>query len=505
MSRPKVVQARVSFLSSPITAVATTFTINRLVDLYGNVLAMADFADIGYVTIDPGLSTEEIVSFTAFTVNDNGSVTFTGVTRALKGQSDYGTGGTASGHSGGAIVVVSNNPQIYEAILDYIDSVAIAGGADASLTGKGFLEVATETEIDNDEDFGSTGAYVAVTPVKLALSKYGLRLPTASGKIFLDAMTGTIHMYGAPTVPTGFLACDGTAYNNDDYPALAVAIRNHHGQNTGTTATADAGTDFLTAVSHGLDNGDILFFTTTTTLPAGISANTPYYVINKTTNTFQISTSSGGSNVDITDAGTGTHSFHTQFKVPDLRDRFPLGYSASAPTKVFTFVSRSSNDITVSGMSNSAHNELQTGQAVLYTAASGAMTGLTHNTTYYLIRVAYNQFKLATSVANANAGTAISLSSDGTGVQTFTATYTARTVGEQGGEETHALTDAELPSHSHLLRENNDPDGSGQEGVNTDDGDNYLDNQNLGGATSGSDTVHNNMPMFSVVNFIIKT
>lgn len=194
-------------------------------------------------------------------------------------------------------------------------------------------------------------------------------------------------------------------------------------------------------------------------------------------------------------AGDGS----TTFNVPNLSGRFPLGYAADAPTKVLTFASRSSNTITVTGADNHAHNEVQTGQAVLYTAASGAMTGLTHNTTYYLIRVTATTFNLATSVANANAGTAITLSSDGTGAQTFTITYTTRPLAQTGGEETHALTDAESPSHTHGFPEDN---GTGS--VATLLSSAQVAGQVIQSQAAGSDTPHNNMPLFTVVNYIIK-
>lgn len=199
-----------------------------------------------------------------------------------------------------------------------------------------------------------------------------------------------------------------------------------------------------------------------------------------------------------TNYGAGDGS--TTFNVPNLKGRFPLGYASGAATKVLTFSSRSGNNITITGADNHALNELQTGQAVLYSAPSGAMTGLVHNTTYYLIRVAYNQFQLATSVANANAGTAISLSSDGTGTQTFTLTYTARPLGQGGGEEAHALTDAEMPSHTHSLNQ------VYSQGADTNEPTGTSTNSTLISATgaAGSDTVHNNMPPFTVVNFIIK-
>lgn len=85
--------------------------------------------------------------------------------------------------------------------------------------------------------------------------------------------------------------------------------------NLGSTFTANAGTDTLTSAAHGLNNGETISFSSSGTLPGGISdysTGAYYYVINKTTNTFQISLTSGGSAVDITSAGTGTHDWYTE-------------------------------------------------------------------------------------------------------------------------------------------------------------------------------------------------
>lgn len=120
-------------------------------------------------------------------------------------------------------------------------------------------------------------------------------------------------------------------------------------------------------------------------------------------------------------------------------------------TVVSTVASRASDVITATGLSDTGSNEFQTGQAVLYSAPSGAMAGLTHNTTYYLVRTGNLTFSLASSLNNAQAGIVISLSSDGTGTQTFTKTLTARTAGETGGEENHAMSSTELLAHSHTI------------------------------------------------------
>lgn len=192
--------------------------------------------------------------------------------------------------------------------------------------------------------------------------------------------------------------------------------------------------------------------------------------------------------------GDGT----TTFNLPNLKGRVIVG-AGTAATKVVTFASRASNVITVTGLSDKANNEFQTGQAVLYTAASGAMTGLTHNTTYYIIRTGNLTFSLASSLGNAIAGTVISLSSDGTGTQTFTVTLTARTLADTGGEENHGLTVGELAAHVHAVPTDN---GTGSDfGAS---GSNVTAYEKTSGSTGGSG-FHNNMQPFLALNYIIKT
>lgn len=79
--------------------------------------------------------------------------------------------------------------------------------------------------------------------------------------------------------------------------------------------TADAGTDTLTSTGHGFSDGDVVILDSDNggspgTLPGGLSRATPYYVISSTANTLQLSLSPGGTAIDITDTGTGTHYLH---------------------------------------------------------------------------------------------------------------------------------------------------------------------------------------------------
>lgn len=74
------------------------------------------------------------------------------------------------------------------------------------------------------------------------------------------------------------------------------------------TCTVDAPTDTVTSAGHGYANGQRVVFSTTVAQPGGIRWDSTYFVINATTNTFQIAVTPGGAAVDITSAGTGTLS-----------------------------------------------------------------------------------------------------------------------------------------------------------------------------------------------------
>ncbi len=76
-----------------------------------------------------------------------------------------------------------------------------------------------------------------------------------------------------------------------------------------STATANASTDYVTvANTWKYDNADSVTFTTTGILPAGLAVLTTYFVINRTGEVLQVSATAGGAAINITDAGSGTHT-----------------------------------------------------------------------------------------------------------------------------------------------------------------------------------------------------
>lgn len=111
----KFVQTPAVALYTGISAVATSARITPYpVDLDGVKLTMSDFGTTGFLTIDPKVSGfEEIASFTGIVDNGDGTGTLTGLIRDLQSKYPYTGSGTGKIHGSSAIVVFSDNPQLY--------------------------------------------------------------------------------------------------------------------------------------------------------------------------------------------------------------------------------------------------------------------------------------------------------------------------------------------------------------------------------------------------------
>ena len=68
--------------------------------------------------------------------------------------------------------------------------------------------------------------------------------------------------------------------------------------------------DLITSAAHGFRNGDSVLFTSVVST-TGITVETQYYIINVTTDTFQVSTTYGGSAAALTTDGTGVALYGT--------------------------------------------------------------------------------------------------------------------------------------------------------------------------------------------------
>jgi surface protein len=128
------------------------------------------------------------------------------------------------------------------------------------------------------------------------LSAMGLTITNNPGA---DALVASTLVAGQAAGSTTLTVASSAAYAVGEYVTNAVAF-------AATAVTFQTGTDTVTKTAHGLVDGTMLSFATRVTTTA-LTIYTLYYVINATTDTFQLSmTRTGGSVITLNANGTGT-------------------------------------------------------------------------------------------------------------------------------------------------------------------------------------------------------
>lgn len=145
-----------------------------------------------------------------------------------------------------------------------------------------------------------------------------------------------------------------------------------------------------------LATGTPILFNTTGTLPGGLESGKVFYAINVGDQRFKVAASRAdalaGTAIDITSNGSGTHTVTrvAVFTADAATDQLTLAEGSVAPA---------------------------IGMGVRIRTAGTRPGGLAAHTTYYAFRGLNGTLKLATTFANALAGTAIDITSAGTGTQ----------------------------------------------------------------------------------------
>lgn len=150
-------------------------------------------------------------------------------------------------------------------------------------------------------------------------------------------------------------------------------------------------------------------------------------------------------NVIGTTFGVGDGS--TTFNVPDSRGRDTIGAGTGTLAESVDSANVNTTNETFDVVSNV--DTWVTGMKVQLTTTDTLPTNLSLATDYWVIRASATTIKFATSLANAQNGTAVNLASQGAGVHTLTHTLSARTLGVKGGEEAHAMSSTEQLAHGH--------------------------------------------------------
>lgn len=189
-----------------VTSSQTTVPLVSLLTRDGRPVLMSMLGSIGYATLEPGSSKEEIISFTGITQNTNGSATLTGAARGLDFVFPYAASSTLQkSHAGGAIFIISNSSPFYGqqflfanslststsiltfssttpprydsdsvqkngtfiattsefASIDYVNAIAFSGAPTASEGAKGISQLATAAQQASSTITGSAGPLVS--------------------------------------------------------------------------------------------------------------------------------------------------------------------------------------------------------------------------------------------------------------------------------------------------------------------------------------------------------
>ena len=118
-----------------------------------------------------------------------------------------------------------------------------------------------------------------------------------------------------------------TAYAAGQTVYVAADHRNYECSATHQGSTAKTATVTMTIASpcvvtwsaHGLVNGSAITFTTTGSLPSGLSLGTQYYVVGAATNTFNLAAQIGGVAINTTGTQAGTHTGNVKSTAPSAR------------------------------------------------------------------------------------------------------------------------------------------------------------------------------------------
>lgn len=221
----------------------------------GAKLTFADFGTLPTFTADPKvLGYEEIIGFTGLIDNGDDTGTLTGLTRNLLGKFPYYTP-TPPGkqHGANSIIVFSNNPE---------------------QEGRAAFK-------ENDEQITGSWQFPAPTLPANPARKQDLdnAVINGGGPATVSSL-GLVRMSQSPDVSKG--TCTITIAS----PAV------------------------ITNTAHGLTENDVVAFTTSGTLPTGITAGVLYYVLatGLTADTFEISETAGGTPVTTAGSQTGTQT-----------------------------------------------------------------------------------------------------------------------------------------------------------------------------------------------------
>lgn len=248
-------------------------------------------------------------------------------------------GGVATGGGSLAAFVYSDGTNWRVFAANAAQALTLAGSSSGSTvvqpsaTASGTLTLPATTgtlAVTNSPAFTGTPTTPTASPgtggTQIASQAYVDAAVSSSGAV----PTGTIMPYAGFTAPGGYFFANGQAVSRTTYAALFNTLTA-----SATVTMTIASPAVVTWTAHGFIPGMPIVLTSTGALATGLTAGTTYYVVNVTTNTFELATTINGSSINTSGSQSGTHTARafpfgvgdgsTTFNVPDFRGRAAFG------------------------------------------------------------------------------------------------------------------------------------------------------------------------------------
>jgi hypothetical protein len=267
-------------------------------------------------------------------------------------------------------------------------SAYVVGGTTVTVT------QSTQATVTFHQPSSATVTISIASPASITWNSHGL----SNGDVVTFTTTGAL--------PTGLSV-------NTPYYVTTTTVNSFHvsatfGGPTITTTGTQSGTHTASTTTHvqwtahGLSSGQEVIFSTTGTLPVGLTPGASYYVITPSTNSFRLAATVGGDAISTTTAGSGIHT-------------------ASTPAII-----------------NWASHGLANGTAVGFTTTGTLPTGMTADTVYYVNTAATNTFQISTSTT----GPSVVTTSAGSGTHTASFPYTVGSLVSYSGTNYYCIATA---------------------------------------------------------------
>lgn len=170
----------------------------------------------------------------------------------------------------------------------------------ASFAGQSWVEIG---ETENLGTFGDTSAEITFDSINANRTR---RLKGTRNAGNLELVCGLDY---ADAGQLALIAAEKTIH---DY-AFRVVFNDAPAVRTATVTITNASPAVVSWTAHGLAENAAVVFTTSGSLPTGLTAGTTYYVKTVlTADTFTVSATPGGTVIDTSGAGSGTHTITTE-------------------------------------------------------------------------------------------------------------------------------------------------------------------------------------------------